>query len=50
MFAMYSLSQSDKTALPPQIDIAEATGLTISELEGFANEQLQILRSQPGNN
>jgi predicted Rossmann fold nucleotide-binding protein DprA/Smf involved in DNA uptake len=30
--------------------IAEATGLTISELEGFANEQLQSLQSQPGNN
>ena len=42
----------------PLETIAEATGLTIPELEGFANEQLQILRSysvgsaesQPENN
>ncbi len=30
--------------------ISRTTGLTISELEGFANEQLQSLRSQLGNN
>jgi predicted Rossmann fold nucleotide-binding protein DprA/Smf involved in DNA uptake len=30
--------------------IARITQLTISELEGFANEQLQVLQSQPGNN
>jgi predicted Rossmann fold nucleotide-binding protein DprA/Smf involved in DNA uptake len=30
--------------------IARITQLTISELEGFANEQLQSLQSQPGNN
>ena len=30
----------------PLETISEATGLTISELEGFANEQLQILSSR----
>lgn len=33
----------------PLETIAEVTGLTISELEGFANEQLQQLQSSPNN-
>jgi hypothetical protein len=34
----------------PLETIAEATGLTISELEGFANDQLQQLQSSQNNN
>jgi hypothetical protein len=33
----------------PLETIAEVTGLTISQLEGFANEQLQQLQSSPNN-
>ncbi len=38
-----------KENVPLEI-ISRTTGITISELEGFANEQLQSLQSQPGNN
>jgi hypothetical protein len=42
-------NESTNTNLDRSQPIAEVTGLTISELEGFANDRLQQLQSEQEN-